>query len=1215
MAIHRTLDDQSDVTVWISELSAAASIEALTQVVVGLAANLCRSCRFLGASVITESRELNTLRITAAAGFGLGNSHPLRRAKISRANGAVPDSIFPDRMNVTDPFRDAVGETIWQELGARRVEATSAIVDGVAVAALYRVGRLDRHDPSPPPAPGLDLLLEIAAPYYAALHSASLARRRERLDRAVTGAGFATWELNIDTAETVWDDRWADMIGYTLQDLSPTSADTWRRLVHPDDLPVVEQALNRYLIDKETLYESEHRLRHRDGHWVWVLDQGRTIEWNPDGSPRVMYGISAEISRRKEGERRLIESEERFRMISETSSDGIIVFEDKRAIFVSPAYKHLIGFSAVDTVPEEFTSIFSLVHPDDRDRVMAVFDCAFAERAAAITFQYRGKHRDGSYRWREDSMRLIYDSDGSHRRSYVVARDIHERRTREQRLRDEEARFRVLFESNPALIVVCTLPDGTFVDANPAFIAAAGIPRDEIPVHTLREIGVSTADLAAAGTLSGREVAITGPDGEVINGLLTGEVLEYRGERHLLCVIIDITDERRAHQEAIAANRAKSEFLAAMSHELRTPLNGIIGFTNLLLNEPLSPVHREYLDHVSRSARTLMQLIGDILDLSRIEAGKLELHPESTDVRRLLGDVVDIVRYPAAAKKIELILFVAPEVPRAIVVDALRLKQILVNLVGNAVKFTPEGEIELSAVLGEEAGTQARIRFAVRDSGPGIPAEDQTRIFEMFAQAGDSTGLAIQGTGLGLAIASQLVHELGGTRISLESIPGEGSTFSFALSAEVLESEGPSGRKIGQPERTISSALVVEPNPRPRTAVQTILESWGVAVIAVGDSDEARNRLDTAIEAGNLPELILLDESAQVDPGIVRSAVTGDDRFVPQVILMTRLPASVEGRPTELPVTSTILKPVREEELAEYVFGIEAPREDRWKGEITPASAPTGPEISILIADDDPTSLLLATTLVRRIVPGGTVTTAVNGEEAVTVYRRLRPDIILMDINMPVLGGRDATRQIRTHEREDTVAPTTIIALTAAATTSEEAECRRAGMDQILTKPVDEEELATILTLYRRRMESPQPERAAASIPTDRGDPLPFDREGLLASIDGDTRLLAEFVALFQQEFPGKLAELRETAANPTSDCQREEARSAAHRISGTARTMRMPRLAHAARQLETAMGDSQTEPARVAALLAEVENAYAEVLPCLEEERTDTVVGTRSGT
>jgi PAS domain S-box-containing protein len=1210
MAKVHTLDSAPDVTVWSNALSSATSIEGLIRVVAELAVGLCRECRFIGASAVSVSRAPNTLKITAAAGVALDEGHPLRSVLLSRANGTVPDSAFPVRENVTDAFRDALGEMVWRELGADRMEGTSAIVDGVAVAALFRIAPADHSDPSPPAAPDLDLLLEVAAPYFAARYYASLSRHREHLHHAVTGAGFGTWEWRVDTGETIFDERWAELIGYTLEELAPTTIETWHDLVHPDDIPSVERAVTRHFTGEDARYESEHRLRHRDGRWVWVLDRGRTIEWNPDGSPRTLYGVHTDITRRKEAEQRVAESEERFRMVSESSSDGILVFENKRAVVVSPAYKELVGFSAVDTVPEEFTSIFSLVHPDDRGRIIAIMDHAFAERAPAITFQYRGKHREGSYRWREDSMRLIYDADGAHRRSYVVVRDIHDRRMREDRLRDEEARFRALFESNPALIVVCSVPDGTYVDANPAFISASGIPRQEVPAHSLQEIGISSGDLDDPRDLSRREVSITGPDGEVINGLLTGELLEYRGKRHLLCVIIDITEERRARREAIAASKAKSEFLSSMSHELRTPLNGIVGFTNLLLNEPLSPVHREYLNHVSRSARTLMQLINDILDLSRIEAGKIELHPESTDLRGLLGDVVDIVRHPAATKGLELILSIPPDVPWTIVIDALRLKQILVNLIGNAVKFTPAGEIELSAVCEEQTETRGRIRFSLRDTGPGIPRDEQARIFEMFVQGGGDTALAIQGTGLGLAISNQLVRQMGGTSLSLESTPGVGSTFSFVLPAEILASGDPHAKEKEPRERLISRALIIEPNPRSRDAVRGILESWGVSVAAVGDGDEARSRLEEAVNAAAPPELILFDESIEAGPEIAGLIASGDEASLLRIVRMTRLPRTLEQDPPGLVVASTIRKPVRQEDLAEYVFGIETPREEQWKGESSPPPASAGRELSILIADDDPTSLLLTRTLVERSIPEATVATAVNGEEAVTAYRHLQPDLILMDVNMPVLDGREATRRIRALEGGERVEPATIVALTAAVTAGEQAACIQSGMNDHLTKPVDEGELARILTACRRALVPPTEETVAPPAPAEAAAPLPFDRTGLLGSIHGDERLLAEFEALFRREFPGKLAELRAAAAHPDAEVRREETRAGAHRISGTARTMRMPRLARAATALEAYMGESQPDPSRAAALLAEVEAAYAEVLPCLEKGRIDTVVG-----
>lgn len=890
------------------------------------------------------------------------------------------------------------------------------------------------------------------------------------------------------------------------------------------------------------------------------------------------------------------------RMVLEESADGLMVFRNRRVVYLSPGYHRLVGVAPTDPVPEELTAIRPLAHPEDRERVVATLEDAIRSQWDHVAYEFRGRQADGTYRWREDHARFRYDQNGTHLESYIVARDIDERKRLEFRRRDIEAEFRVLFEMNPAITILMRARDAVIVDANPAACEALGRSWDDavgLPLTTLHGLprdetrAAIAAGLRDYGAVRGHEVQYPHADGSVRAGLLNIDPVAFEGTEHLLLTLMDISAQKAAETAAVEANRAKSEFFAAMSHDLRTPLNGIIGFTDLLLARSMDAVGREYLTHVRQSAHTLRGLVNDVLDMATIEAGTFSFHYENIDLCELLVSVIDLIRIPAFDRGLELLLSIAPDVPRNILMDPLRLRQILVNLLSNAVKFTESGEVELSVALSGRGTGPSVLVFSVRDTGPGIPPDQQQRIFDSFSQGDVSLSLQQGGAGLGLAISNRLLTEFD-EQLQLNSTPGRGSTFFFRLPCEVLD-ERPA---VAPPEGhtpIVQRALIVDSNSRSREILTAALVGWGLeTVTAFPNAADARHHLVSAAAGGTVPDLLLVDRRLTDGDGL--RFLTGAMTMFSfprnrRIVLMSSDPADTgHDSDTCPPGVRCIPKPPSSKALRMLVFGT-----DEGDPAAPPAPRPLPPiaELTgsrVLIVDDDRTNRLLATRIIETLIPEAMVLVAGDGREAIEQFTMYHPAMVLMDVRMPHLDGYEATRQIRAWERAHG-GHVLIVGLTAGVALQEKKRCRAAGMDDVLPKPVERTDLRTLL-------ETRLSESDAAAVPPEadtsyREDPPVFDRAGLLASIQGDRQLLSQFLDLFRMEAPARIDELERGCGAPPQPVDRETVRATAHRIAGSSRTIRMGRLATAAARVERAIVDEGADDGTIRRLVSVVLDEY----------------------
>ena len=524
----------------------------------------------------------------------------------------------------------------------------------------------------------------------------------------------------------------------------------------------------------------------------------------------------------------------------------------------------------------------------------------------------------------------------------------------------------------------------------------------------------------------------------------------------------------KAREEAEAMSQAKSQFLANMSHEIRTPLNAVIGFTDLLKSTQLNNTQKQYVESANVSALSLMDIINEVLDFSKIEAGKLDLDPVETDMLELVEQTADMVKHNCTKKGLELLLKLDWNLPPIIIVDAIRLKQVLVNLLGNAVKFTNEGEVEFEVKLLDlhPEKQKARLQFLVRDTGIGISEEQRKRLFKAFSQAENSTSRRYGGTGLGLAISNRLL-EMMNSALDLDSALGQGSTFSFILELPYRNSDEIRQKRLPG----LHKVMVVDDNEKQRNILCETLSQWQVDHIPAANGLQALELLDKHPDT----DVLIIDHSMPHISGLdtiqlIRRRTAGAQLHI---LLMYNGGDDLTIRETagNYHVHTFLHKPIGIAELFQVLHQLPTspqthePQHKESGKETSEAVRPAPQELLVLIAEDFPMNMLLLRTLLSRMVPQARIIEATNGREAFEAAQKHQPDLIFMDIQMPEIDGYAATQRIRQAETTWDKQPI-IIALTASAIKGEREKCLAAGMNDYLTKPVQQNRIAQALETY-----------------------------------------------------------------------------------------------------------------------------------------------------
>ncbi|HKP20022.1 MAG TPA: PAS domain S-box protein [Thermoleophilaceae bacterium] len=912
------------------------------------------------------------------------------------------------------------------------------------------------------------------------------------------------------------------------------------------------------------------------GIWVAVDQEGVDgVAWGTRAAVFLLVGwLNGYLGERN---RRLSAEAVAMARNFEVSHDMLCTADfDGYFVQLNPAWEETLGWTREELMSRPF---IEFVHPDDRERTRGR-NTDFRTGApigAAFTNRYRTK--DGGWRWLEWSSRTDQDA----KLIYAAARDVTERRESERARRQAEERFRSTFEDSAIGMAVISLDEAPrLVDANEALCRIVGHPRDRLIgsetfeglVHP-DELDQIAEEVEALVTrklqVSRRERRVLRSDGEEIwVDATTSIVRGEEGELQFMIIqIVDISDRRelematrRATERAVEAARLKSEFVANMSHEIRTPLNGVIGMTDLLLGTELDREQSEYAAALHASGAALRAVIDEVLDFSKIEAGKIELDPTDFVVRDLLSQAAAVIASQVRAKGLELIAWCDPHVPNTVRADANRLRQILTNLLGNALKFTDEGEIVAHATV-ERAGEdgEAVLRFEVADTGIGIDADAVPALFDPFSQADTSTTRRFGGTGLGLAISKELVGLMGG-EIGVESTPGGGSRFWFTVPverAEALATAAPSVDFAG------TRALVVDDNETNRTILVAQLASWGMDADDCGGAQEALERLSGAAAEGRPYGLALLDFQmpGSMDGGALAGAIRARPAIAATRLILLTSMGHLAGA-EELHVDGALTKPVNQSQLHDAIATILA----RTSGGADEAPAPTaeperlgsraGAGAHVLVVEDNAVNRLLAVRLLERL--GCSVDVATNGAQAVEMSAETGYAAIFMDCQMPILDGYEATGRIREREGRGDRVP--IVAMTANTMEGDRERCITAGMDDYLPKPLRAEELEVALR------------RALA----DDEDAEPLVDRDVLDELLGDEGLMD----LFFEETSAQLDALNEAAdAGDTPEVQR-----LAHTIKGAAATVGATRLAALAAEIEQA-------PGTAAGLLGELQRAF----------------------
>jgi PAS domain S-box-containing protein len=942
-----------------------------------------------------------------------------------------------------------------------------------------------------------------------------------------------------------------EMIGKTLFEIVPTK-------FHGD--------LKGYLqtIGKEGKASGLMTTQGNDGRLgVWLFNN--IIEKDVDGVPYVI-GNSIDITERMYLERELLDSKQLLEQTSVVARvGGWEINLEQNKILLSSITREIYDFKD-DSINDIESGVKYYKEGDNQNQIRQAFRNAI-EKGESWDLELQVVTGKGKELW----VRVLGKPEiqkGICKRVIGTIQDIDNQKRTKLALEYSESKYREFFDISPVGIAINRHRDGRFIDGNKALYAMIGYTEEEYRALDHWDVTPASFDddemkhrlsLTKKGRYGPYEKVYIHKDGHHVNVLLNGIKYEsLDGEEYVYSVIQDITtmylkelELKQSKQLAEEASRAKSEFLANMSHEIRTPLNGVIGFTDLILRTKLDETQRQYLTIVGQSANALLSVINDILDFSKIEAGKLELENEKCDLFEIGSQAADIISFQIKTKNIEMLLNIAPDLPQFIWTDAIRLKQVLFNLLSNAAKFTEKGEIELKiSALSNTSESEIQFRFEVRDTGVGIHSDKVEKIFEAFAQEDSSVTKKYGGTGLGLTISNKILA-LMGSRLNVSSEIGKGSLFYFDL---LLKTES-SGFTNDENFDFIKRVLIVDDNQNNRTILRQML------LLKKIQSDEAVNGIEAIqlIASENKYDTILMDYRMPVMDGIeairkIRQNYFTNSTELPILLLSSSSDEERVIRLTkELEVNARMVKPIKIQELFKVLSNLVKPSEKEKMEEIS--SQVFEQKLQILIAEDGIVNMLLAKTVVHRIAPNAEIIEAENGQEAILYCKENMPDLILMDIQMPMVNGYEATAAIRSIENGNKVP---IIALTAGTVKGEREKCIDAGMNDFISKPFVED---TLIAIFDKYLSGTQNVETKIENMDEDDRAVHFDKARAEKYIGKDEAVMKQFIGLIQIELTKSILKLEEAIG--LKDLK--QLKETGHRLKGATLTASMQVLSNLA--------------------------------------------------
>ena len=833
-------------------------------------------------------------------------------------------------------------------------------------------------------------------------------------------------------------------------------------------------------------YDLEIEIIKASGQELWVRAIGNAVFSN--GICTRVFGTLQDIDKSKRSEIALGASKKLLDDVLDAADDLCIIATDNNGIITvfNKGAEDLLGYSAAEMLgthmPDFFKCNAEIEFTDDaeaiaeKDKNLKYF---FARRGTSraslhelVYVSKEGKRFDVSL-----SVSAITDPKGEPLGHLGVATDITRQKQMEIELATERARLLAFIEHTPAAVAM--------LDNDMRYLAVSQKWIEDYNFNDKNIIGESHytmfPNLDDERKFRHREIL----NGKVLRREEDVFIDSLTEKQHFIAwemrpwykstseiggmmiftqdisAMIAQRDELRAARiHADEANLAKSEFLANMSHEIRTPLNGVIGFTDLVLKTKLDETQQQYLKIVSQSGGALLNIINDILDFSKIEAGKFELDIDKCDLFEMTCQATDITTYQIQSKSLEMLLNLSPDLPRFVWADDVRLKQVLINLLGNASKFTEQGEIELKVQTLEKIGEKCLFRFSIRDTGIGIQQDKQEKIFDAFAQEDSSTTKKYGGTGLGLTISNKLLRMMG-SKLQLTSTAGIGSTFYFDILLACEQGEAVNWEAID----SIKNILVVDDNDNNRQILANMLELKQIKADLAKSGFEALQNL----AEGKRYDAVLMDYHMPFMDGLetttkIRQSFFSSHAQLPILLLHSSADDStLISASRTLQVSHRLVKPIKMPDLYKALSRLHVAEEESVREAHQPKVASNlGDQVNctILIVEDNEVNRFLASTLIGKIYPGAKVVEAKNGQEGLEQFKRTSPDLILMDVQMPVMNGYQATAAIRLAETKGRIP---IIAVTAGNVSGEREKCIEAGMDDFITKPILEGTLEMIL--------------------------------------------------------------------------------------------------------------------------------------------------------